>query len=195
MHELPDSPYLQQIVKSFQKKRSTDLISAEQKMEEGREDELTTRERLAVYMAEKKLKKAFSRAQSLGTCMCTCLFPHIHYCAFTSIQDKTNSGTDLQSVCLFHSYMYMKKLLPMESGGMDLSNEENERGLGYRYAKAMFVRGDVMLTFLVFFLIIMASASKASDDAGSTNTFSRVQSGFQRTASLAGEAATGRCLP
>ena len=62
--ETEEQKKLRKIVAKFQKRRSSDLIAAEQKIEEGREDEMTTKEKLAVFMAEKKLKRALSRAES-----------------------------------------------------------------------------------------------------------------------------------
>ena len=56
---------VKKILKAFKRNRSADLIEAERKTEAG--EELNTREKLAVFMAEKKLKKAFSRAQSIAS--------------------------------------------------------------------------------------------------------------------------------
>ncbi len=56
---------VKKILKAFRRTRSADLIEAERKMEAG--EDLNTREKLAVFMAEKKLKRAFSRAQSIAS--------------------------------------------------------------------------------------------------------------------------------
>jgi len=60
-----DQKKLKKIMAAFKKHRSADLIAAEKKQEAG--EELNTREKLALFMAEKKLKKAISRVQSTAS--------------------------------------------------------------------------------------------------------------------------------